>query len=448
MIKKFVKPKNLPQRAFDVWEKVYQANKKKVGEERAAKIAWAAVKKGWKKVGDKWVRKQASEIKTPHKFMGAVTDLQGLTLDPTSDNVSEIEILKTGEWLHPIYGELIVTQDQIQRYKENFDRGIRKGVPIDIEHKSDEGAVGWVQEVRAKPGVLTALVEWTPEGIQLIRNKKYKFFSAEFDDFYEDTKTGEEYRDVLIGGAITNRPFIQGLQEIVLSEKFTKKPKIKKGLSKGGEKRIMKRKELKAKLLADPKFSPKKEDKVSEKMLAEVKEEIADEKKVAKAKKELSKKSKERKTAPTGKTVTLSENQLRSLETAANDGVKALRELRSMKMREQISTFVYSESNPDGVLLPKSEKLATQLMSTLGDKQRKTFAEFLKILPKVRIFAELGHSEVKDEIGEPPAGVDKYSWTLAERAKKLQTENPKKYKTLSEAMYEAEEQLKAEGIKA
>jgi hypothetical protein len=434
---KFVKPKGMPQRAFDVWEKVYQANKKKVGEERAAKVAWSAVKKGWKKVNDKWVRKQASEINTPHKFMGTVADLQGLGLDPTNNNISEIEILRVGKWLHPIYGELVVTQGRLQRFKENFDKGVRKGIAIDDEHKSDEGAVGWVKDVRVKPDVLTALVEWTPEGIQLIRNRKYRFFSAEFDDIYEDAKTGEEFRDVLIGGAITNRPFMQNLQEIILSEKYAQiNPK-----NKGGEK--MKTKELKAKLLANPKFSPKKEDKVSKKVLTEVKEEI---KKEAKTKK-LSKKGKKRKAVLTDKTVTLSENRLKDLEDAANKGVRALRELRTMRLKDEVSGFVYSENNIDGVLLPKSNKLAESLMFTLGDKQRRIFTEFLKTLPKVKIFSELGSSEVKDALGEAPPGVDKYSWALAERAKKVLAKNPKKYKTLSEATYEAERQLKAEGIK-
>jgi len=436
MVKKFVRPKGFPEKAWAVWEKVYEANKKKVGEERAAKIAWAAVKKGWKKVDDKWVRKQASEIKAPHKFMGAIADLY--SIDP-DENTCEIEVLKVGEWLHPIYGELLITQEQLQRYKENFDKGIRKGLPIDIEHKTDEGAVGWVKELRAKPGVLTALVEWTEEGVQLIKNKKYKFFSAEFTDFYEDPKTGEEFRDVMIGGAITNRPFMQNLQEIVLSEKYAEtKPK-----EKGGEK--MKRTELKEKLLADPKFSPKKEDEVSEKMLTEVKEEIAKE---AATKKKLSEKGKESKNAPKGKTITLSENQLKKLEMAANEGVKALRELRKMKMTDQVDSFVYSDNNIGGVLLPKSKKLATSLMFTLGNNQRKIFMEFLKSLPKVKIFAEIGHSEVIKELGSPPPGVDKYSWTLAERAKKILEDSPKKYKTLSEAMHEAERQLDAEGIKA
>ena len=43
-------PKGLPKEAFDIWEKVYQANKDK---KDASSIAMSAVKKGWKKEDDK-----------------------------------------------------------------------------------------------------------------------------------------------------------------------------------------------------------------------------------------------------------------------------------------------------------------------------------------------------------------------------------------------------------
>jgi len=455
MNKKLVRPKNFPQKAWDVWESVYNANKKKVGEERAAKIAWAAVKKGWKKVGEKWVRKQASELKVPNKFYGSTTDLVGLGLDPTSNNSSEIEILKVGNWEHPIYGELIITEERLKRFKENFDLGIRKGVAIDVEHKSDEGAVGWVKNLTIKDDSLFALVEWTNEGIQLIRNKKFRFFSPEFDDYYEDAKTGEEFRDVLIGGAITNRPFLQDLQEVVLSENSIIEGFKKKG---GEDNKFMKKEELKEKLLADPDFSPKKEDKVSDKMLSEVKEEIASDKKLAEEKeakkkaaeekKKLSKKGSETEKDKKVKTISLTENQLDALETAAEEGRKALREVRNMRLTETLNTFVYSEQNPDGVLLPKSKELAKKLLFSLGEKQRKTFTELLKSLPKIGIFSEVGVDLGLTEEKQAPAGVDKYSWTLSERAKKLMSEDSKKYKTFRDAIYVAEKQLAKEGIKA
>lgn len=53
--------KKLPKKAFDLWEATFKAAKSKYSESRAAKIAWSAVKKKFKKVEDKWVAR-ASDL--------------------------------------------------------------------------------------------------------------------------------------------------------------------------------------------------------------------------------------------------------------------------------------------------------------------------------------------------------------------------------------------------
>lgn len=54
---------NLPAEAKKMWEEIYQKAKKEYGgdEEKAAKTAWAAIKKKYKKEGDKWVTKNEAE---------------------------------------------------------------------------------------------------------------------------------------------------------------------------------------------------------------------------------------------------------------------------------------------------------------------------------------------------------------------------------------------------
>lgn len=52
--------KNMPKEANDLWEKVYNSSKEAGdSEEKAAKKAWGTVKKSYKKVGDKWVKKES-----------------------------------------------------------------------------------------------------------------------------------------------------------------------------------------------------------------------------------------------------------------------------------------------------------------------------------------------------------------------------------------------------
>lgn len=52
----------LPKHAKEIWESTYSAAKAKYGPERAAQIAWSAVKKSYKKKGDNWVKRAIDTI--------------------------------------------------------------------------------------------------------------------------------------------------------------------------------------------------------------------------------------------------------------------------------------------------------------------------------------------------------------------------------------------------
>jgi phage I-like protein len=415
--------------------------------------------------GEVSTKKKGSEI--PHSFRGSTTDLATLDVDQQAKRTSIIEVMRVGKWDHPIYGEFEITSERLERFVQNFNDGVRKAVAIDIEHKSDEGAVGWVKRVfvEEKNGVyvLMAEIEWTDDGISLIRGKKYRFFSPEFADEYEDASSGEVYRDVLIGGAITNRPFFQELEEIVLSERSL--VKSKKLSEKGGEKLMDLEKVLEI-LRKEPEHKFEESDEVSEEILAEAKAKLEEESKDDDSEDpaeddkdsgseegkeggeeddtiEASLKIKAKKM--NDGSVALSENQLEKLTKAANEGVKALREIRRMKLSEKVDSFVYSETNKSGVLLPKSKNDVLRFAESLGDKQLQTFCEILKSLPKIKMFGEIGsdHQESEDVI---PENVVASEHKLMMRAKKLMSENPDKYKNFRDAAFEAEKQLKSEGV--
>lgn len=48
--------KKLPKEAREMWESTFKVAKEKYGSERAGQIAWAVVKKKYKKEGDKWIK--------------------------------------------------------------------------------------------------------------------------------------------------------------------------------------------------------------------------------------------------------------------------------------------------------------------------------------------------------------------------------------------------------
>jgi cation transport regulator ChaB len=88
---------NLPEGGKALWEKVYEANKEKLGEERAAKIAWGAVKQaGWSQDKDgKWVHKNNSELPTYKKGYLPTAMLIGYTFNKGSRTQAEIETTRT-----------------------------------------------------------------------------------------------------------------------------------------------------------------------------------------------------------------------------------------------------------------------------------------------------------------------------------------------------------------
>ena len=57
--------KGLPPTAKRLWERIFKQNKTKLGADSAARVAWSAVKKLFKKEGDRWVKKGA-----PKKMIG------------------------------------------------------------------------------------------------------------------------------------------------------------------------------------------------------------------------------------------------------------------------------------------------------------------------------------------------------------------------------------------
>lgn len=148
------------------------------------------------------------------------SDVSGATLsDPSHQWVHALPI---GEYNHPIYGKLKFTADRIRRFADSVKTKIRGIDPdIDYDHKLDPArgkkAAGWVKDADARDDGLWLFVEWTPEAATSIQSKEYRYFSTEFASEWEDGK-GNKYTDVVLGGGLTNRPFVKDLVPINLSE--------------------------------------------------------------------------------------------------------------------------------------------------------------------------------------------------------------------------------------
>jgi len=59
------KSRGLPKKANEIWQNVYQsAIDAGDSEDKAAKKAWGAVEKSYKKVGDKWVKRSKKTVES------------------------------------------------------------------------------------------------------------------------------------------------------------------------------------------------------------------------------------------------------------------------------------------------------------------------------------------------------------------------------------------------
>jgi len=329
----------------------------------------------------------------------------------SSKKKSEIEILHAGEWEHPQYGTIRISEGDIDKFMDSFNDKVRKvDIAVDQEHMPEKGAAGWFRTLKKvfEDGKtkLKATVEWTKLGTQLIQDGVFKYFSPEFDFAYEDMETHEQFENVLLGGALTNRPYFKSLAPVALSENmyagFTSKLN-----EKGGENR-MTIKELKAKLAEDSEFALKEDASDEDKKLfeeaktelakdAENKEEEKKKVEAAEKKKKLEeeklalKKKKGKKVKTSERFISKADHAKQLNEMKSKMGVLETK-LRFKEVTEQVEGYMFSESNPNGVLLPKSKKIATDLFMSATPKIAKLFKEFVEGLPvmSATLFKEEG----------------------------------------------------------
>jgi phage I-like protein len=123
-----------------------------------------------------------------------------------------------------------ITPAMLAEMVDNFSEG-RHPVPptelvVDYEHLSaadtdnpEAGkAAGWIKalELRDDGATLWAKVDWTDPAAVRLKAKEYKFISPEFA-FNFTTPTKETIGCTLLAAAITNRPFLQGMQPVTLT---------------------------------------------------------------------------------------------------------------------------------------------------------------------------------------------------------------------------------------
>lgn len=210
----------LPVEAQEIWMRWFNAFIEGRDRVKCEEAAWTAVEGAGYTV-------KASE-KMGNKFYGLIALGEAMLMPAPSgmqySSTSVVEIMRTGQWEHPLYGPISIMESDLDGFIANFFANVRGiDIAVDQEHKPEAGAMGWFKKLWKIPRddegfSLQAEIQWTYQGEQLIRDGIYRYFSPEFTNEWKDPESGRIYKNVLFGGALTNRPFIKNMDPILLSE--------------------------------------------------------------------------------------------------------------------------------------------------------------------------------------------------------------------------------------
>lgn len=159
--------------------------------------------------------------------MGKSEILMTLELADGQTKIEGAQLMPIGKWKHP-RGEINITPERARKFAEGFKRGVAgQDLPILFIHSDKANssnplygqAAGWVTDVRAddSEGVLLD-IEFNEEGAQAVREKKYRYLSAEFFDKVQLPHHERPEEDVIMGAALVNRPHLKGMKPILNEE--------------------------------------------------------------------------------------------------------------------------------------------------------------------------------------------------------------------------------------
>lgn len=132
---------------------------------------------------------------------------------------SWVTVTRTGEFSDPRYGKFSITRIMLDEMVRNFESGTYgQDIFYDVAHKPENGAAGKVIALAVEGDRLRAKVEWTPLGVDAIRNKGYAYSSAEYHESWRDNEKGDLHGCVLLGAGLVTRPCIKRLDPVQLSE--------------------------------------------------------------------------------------------------------------------------------------------------------------------------------------------------------------------------------------
>lgn len=176
----------------------------------------------------------------------------------SEDGTSWVTITRTGSFTDPRYGRFEITLAMLESMVRNFGAGVvGQDVFIDVDHRPGDGAAARILALAVEGSRLRARVEWTEFGKKAVKERGFRYLSAEYDERYRDNEAGRDHGPTLLGAGLTVRPVIKRLDPVTLAEDPHSKspvllhPELLRHLTREiEESRMNRREKLRKKLLA------------------------------------------------------------------------------------------------------------------------------------------------------------------------------------------------------
>lgn len=132
----------------------------------------------------------------------------------------KIPVGRIGQWKHPKYGTIKMSQQTFNDMRRNFKSKIPKFTPyIRVGHDRAETAglntslpEGWITDLVQEGDVLYALADPIgPHVAEMVKTKKFRYSSPEYQDNY--LENGSNVGAVILALSLTNEPFLTRLPE-------------------------------------------------------------------------------------------------------------------------------------------------------------------------------------------------------------------------------------------
>lgn len=132
-----------------------------------------------------------------------------------------------GVYDHPSWGSVTITREMNEAMVSHHQAGeYQPWLPLDLEHETQlSGAAAWITDLRqASDGSVEGQVTWLARGKRLLAEDAFRFISPTWYPEWTQPDTGKVFHHVLVGAALTNRPFFKpkaGLRPLVAAREDT-----------------------------------------------------------------------------------------------------------------------------------------------------------------------------------------------------------------------------------